>query len=68
MYLCYKRLSIIPSVLLVNNLNWRQTVKEFCDYYRQHIPNAAGLDAELHLWERMWRDQKARQAMFLEYL
>ena len=61
-YLYYKGLSIIPSVLLVNNLNWRQNVQEFCDYYRQDIPNAAGLDAELHLWERMWRDQQARQA------
>ena len=36
--------------------------KKFCNYYRQDIPNAAGLDAELHLWERMWRDQQARQA------
>ena len=61
-YLCYKGLSIIPSVLLVNNLNWRQNVQEFCDYYRQDIPNTAGLDAELHLWERMWRDQQARKA------
>ena len=46
-YLCYKGLSIIPSVLRVNNLNWRQNVQEVCDYYRQDIPNAAGLDAEL---------------------
>ena len=61
-YLCYKGLSIIPSVLLVNNLNWRKNVQEFCNYYRQDIPNAGGLDAELHLWERMWRDQQSRQA------
>ena len=46
----------------LGNLNWRQNVQEFCNYYRQDIPNAAGLDAELNLWERMWRDQQARQA------
>ena len=51
--------NIIPSVLVVNNLNWTQNVQEFCDHYRQDIPNAAGFDAELQLWERMWRDQQA---------
>ena len=44
-------LSIIPSALLVKNLNCRQNVQEFCDYYRQDTLNTAGLDAELYLWE-----------------
>ena len=61
-YLYYKGLSIIPSALLVNNLNWRQNVQEFCDYYRQDITNASGFVAELHLWKRMWRAQQAGQA------
>ena len=30
-------------------------VQEFVDHYRQDIPNIAGLDAELILWERMWK-------------
>ena len=55
-------LSIIPSALLVKNLNWRQNVQEFCDYYRQDTLNTAGFDAELYLWERMWRYLQARQA------
>ena len=30
--------------------------------FKSFVINAAGLDAEIHLWERMWRDQQARQA------
>ena len=54
---CYKGLSIIPTVLLENNLVWKKNVQEFVDHYRQDIPNIAGLDAELILWERMWKEQ-----------
>ena len=34
---------------------------EFCENYKQDIPNFAGLEAELILWERLWKDKKAKQ-------
>ena len=40
----------------------KRNVREFCDSYRQDIPNIGGLDAELIMWERLWRDQLNRQA------
>ena len=58
-YICYKGLFVIPSVLLQNNLIWKENVQQFCDHYRQGIPNIAGLDAELLLWEQMWREQQS---------
>ena len=58
-YSCYKGLYIIPSVML-DNANWKAKVREFCQDYRQDIPNIAGLDGELVLWERLWRDHHNR--------
>ena len=34
---------------------------EFCENYKQDIPNFAGSEAELILWERLWKDKKAKQ-------
>jgi hypothetical protein len=34
---------------------------EFCQNYRQDIPNAAGLEAELILWERLWKDKEGKK-------
>lgn len=59
-YVCYKGLSLIPSILLANDLVWKQNVLDFCDHYRQDIPNIAGLQAELLIWERMWKDKNDR--------
>ena len=58
-YSCYKGLYIIPSVML-DNANWKAKVREFSQDYRQDIPNIAGLDGELVLWERLWRDHHNR--------
>ena len=59
-YVCYKGLSLIPYVLLANDLVWKQNLKDFCDHYRQDIPNIADLQAELLLWERMWKEKNDR--------
>lgn len=57
---CYKGLSIIPSALLTNNLQWKQNIQDFTNHYIQDIPNIAGIQAELTLWERKWNDAQAR--------
>ena len=59
-HICYKGLYLIPSVMLDNAAVWKARVREFCDHYRQDIPNIAGLDAEFILWERLWRDRNNR--------
>lgn len=58
---CYKGFSVIPSILLATNPVWKDNVWEFCNHYRQDIPNYAGLPAELLLWERMWKGKKDRR-------
>ena len=58
---CYKGFSVIPSILLVTSPVWKDNVWEFCNHYRQDIPNYAGLPAELLLWERMWKGKKDRR-------
>lgn len=57
-YSCYKGLYITPSVMLDNAASWKANVREFCGYYRGDLPNVGGLDAELIMWERLWRDQQ----------
>ena len=49
-HICYKALSIIPSILLGQHQDWENNVREFCESYNQDITNIAGLDAELILW------------------
>ena len=49
-HICYKGLSIIPSILLGQPQDWKNNVREFCESYNQGIPNIAGLEAELILW------------------
>ena len=49
-HICYKGLSIIPSILLGQQQDWKNNVREFCESYNQDITNMAGLDAELILW------------------
>nr|XP_058960863.1 52 kDa repressor of the inhibitor of the protein kinase-like isoform X2 [Pocillopora verrucosa] len=39
---------------------WKANVLEFCNHYRQDIPNYAGLQAELLLWERLWKGRDNR--------
>lgn len=51
-FVCYKELSVIPSILLATDPIWKDNVREFCDHYRQDIPNQTGLPAELLLWDR----------------
>ena len=58
---CYKGFSVIPSILLATSPVWKDNVCEFCNHYRQDIPNYAGLPAELLLWERMWKGKKDRR-------
>ena len=58
---CYKGFSVIPFILLATDPIWKDNVREFCNYYRQDIPNYAGLPAELLLWERMWKGKKDRR-------
>ena len=60
-FVCYKGFSVIPSILLATDSIWKDNVREFCDHYRQDIPNYAGLPAELLLWERMWKEKKDRR-------
>ena len=60
-FVCYKGLSIIPSHLLEHPQDWKDHVMEFCQNYRQDIPNAAGLEAELILWERLWKDKEGKK-------
>ena len=60
-FVCYKGFSVIPSILLATDPVWKDNVREFCDHYRQDIPNYAGLPAELLLWERMWKEKKDRR-------
>ena len=60
-FVCYKGFSVIPSILLATDPIWKDNVREFCDHYRQDIPNYAGLPAELLLWERMWKEKKDRR-------
>ena len=45
---------------MLDNANWKAKVREFSQDYRQDIPNIAGLDGELVLWERLWRDHHNR--------
>ena len=46
--------------MLDNLASWKDNVREFCDYYRRDIPNVAGLEAELVMWERLWIDRQNR--------
>ena len=48
-FVCYKGFSVIPSILLATDPIWKDNVREFCNHYRQDIPNYAGLPAELLL-------------------
>ena len=59
-FICYKGLSIIPSVLLATDPAWKANVEVFCIHYRQDMPNYAGLKAELLLWERLWKGRHQR--------
>ncbi|XP_066029066.1 52 kDa repressor of the inhibitor of the protein kinase-like [Pocillopora verrucosa] len=59
-FVCYKGISIIPSVLLATDPAWKANVLEFCNHFRQDIPNYAGLQAELLLWERLWKGRDNR--------
>ncbi|XP_067029975.1 52 kDa repressor of the inhibitor of the protein kinase-like [Acropora muricata] len=59
-FVCYKGFSVIASILLATDPIWKDNVREFCDHYRQDIPNQAGLPAELLLWERMWKEKRDR--------
>ncbi|XP_022782315.1 52 kDa repressor of the inhibitor of the protein kinase-like [Stylophora pistillata] len=61
-YSCYKGLYLVPKVMLSSAAVWKARVREFCNDYRQDIPNIAGLDGEFALWERMWRDQQNLRA------
>ncbi|EDO29203.1 predicted protein [Nematostella vectensis] len=47
-FVCYKGILIIPSVLIATD-DWKPNVLEFCNYYRQDMPNYIGLQAELLL-------------------
>ena len=60
-FVCYKGFSVIPSILLATDPIWKDNVREFCNHYRQDIPNYAGLPAELLLWERMWKGKNDRK-------
>ena len=60
-FVCYKGFSVIPSILLATDPIWKDNVREFCNHYRQDIPNYAGLPAELLLWERMWKGKNDRR-------
>ena len=52
---------MIPSILLANDPIWNDNVREFCNHYRQDIPNYAGSPAELLLWQRMLKGKKDRR-------
>ena len=52
---------MIPSILLATDPIWKDNVKEFCNHYRQDIPNYAGLPAELLSWERIWNGKNDRR-------
>ena len=52
---------MIPSILLANDPIWKYNVWEFCNHYRQDIPNYAGSPSELLLWQRMWKGKKDRR-------
>ena len=52
---------MIPSILFATNPIWKDNVREFCNHYRQDIPNYAGLPAELLLSERMWKGKNGRR-------
>ena len=60
-FVCYKGFSVIPSILLATGPIWKDNVREFCNHYRQDIPNYAGLPAELLVWERMWKGKSDRR-------
>jgi len=60
-FVCYKGFSVIPSILLATDPIWKDNVREFCNHYRQDIPNYAGLPAELLVWERMWKGKNDRR-------
>ena len=59
--ICYKGLSIISSILLGHPQDWKNNTREFCESYSQDMPNIAGLEAELILWERLWKEKKAKE-------
>ena len=65
-FVCYKGFSVIPSILLATNPIWKDNVREFCNYYRQDIPNNAGLPGELLLWVRMWKGKTDRREDILD--
>ena len=61
-FVCYKGFSVIPSILLAaTDPICKDNFREFCDHYRQYIPNYVGLPAELLLWQRMWKEKKDRK-------
>ena len=60
-FVCYRGFSVIPSILSATDPIWKDNVREFCNYYRQDIPNNAGLPAELLLWVRMWKGKTDRR-------
>jgi len=45
--------------MLGNPATWKAQVREFYNHYRQDIPNIAGLDAELIMWERLWIEKRS---------
>ena len=52
---------MIPSILLANDPIWKDNVREFCNHYRQDIPNYVGSPAELLFWQRMWKGKNDRR-------
>ena len=47
--------------MLEHSQDWKNDVRELCESYNQDIPNIAGLEAELILWERLWNEKKAKE-------
>lgn len=51
--LTYKGLAIIPKKL-ITLVNSKPGFREFCEFYKDDLPNFQDLDMELKLWEEYW--------------
>ena len=45
--------SLVPS-LIVKSPQWKKSVQEFCEFYRDGLPASLSLEAEMMLWELQW--------------
>ena len=52
-----KGFSIIPKIMrseITGGTSWRNNIAQFCEMFKDDLPNLKSLPAELDLWEKYW--------------